>query len=91
MIAPAGLNSAIEGRADPTPTLADLRRSGELSRPPTRLRSSCDPKFDQKQIKGHRDPARGETPRWSAGGNPLRFDGPRTCFADLTYRTPEGY
>lgn len=93
VIAPAQLNRAIEGRADPTPTLADLRESGEIEQAADQVAfivrpEKFDPETDQRGIgilylEKHRD---GEP-----GKIPLRFDGPRTCFADLSYRPIEGY
>lgn len=93
VLAPAQLNRAIESRSDPTPTLADLRESGEIEQAADQVvfivrPEKFDPETDQKGIgilyvEKHRD---GEP-----GKIPLRFDGPRTCFADLTYRAIEGY
>jgi replicative DNA helicase len=93
VIAPAQLNRAIEGRPDSTPTLADLRESGEIEQAADQVAfivrpEKFDPETDQKgigilHVVKHRD--------GQPGAIPLRFDGPRTCFADLTYRTPEGY
>jgi replicative DNA helicase len=93
VIAPAKLNRAIEGRSGPRLTLADLRESGEIEQAADQVAfivrpEKFDPETDQKgvgilYVEKHRD---GEP-----GVVPLRFDGPRTCFADLSYRDIEGY
>ncbi len=93
VVAPAQLNRAIETRADPTPNLADLRESGEIEQAADQIAfivrpEKFDPETDKKgigllHVEKHRD---GEP-----GVIPLRFDGPRTCFTDLTWREPEGY
>lgn len=93
VVVPTQMNRDIEERNDKTPLLSDLGDSGEIERAAHVIGFLIRPELFDSETD---DPGKAllylEKDRNGPGGIiPLRWDGQRTTFSDLTYRTVDGY
>lgn len=88
VIALAQLNRAVEGRANKTPQLSDLRESGEIEQAADAVVFI----HHDPEIAGKAELIIAKQRNGPCGSVTVQFDGPTTTFRPLsTYNSPEGY